>query len=121
MNLKMLFHPLHFKKVSISENPKYVQFDNGISTEAEEQSVILIMPMPVLATLLLLVTMTSAGNTAPPQYMVRLYQRHAQHPDSHRGAVRCLLPTHGEFLTSIGDSYYFNTILKCWHAQELCL
>ena len=121
MNLKMLFHPLHFKKVSISENPKYVQFDNGISTEAEEQSVILMMPMSVLATLVLVVTMTSAGDIAPPQYMVRLYQRHAQHPDSHRGAVRCLLPTHGEFLTSIGDSYYFNTVLKCWHAQELCL
>ena len=59
----------------------------------------MIMPMSVLATLVLLVTMTHARDIAPPQYMVRLYQSHAQHPDSHQGAVRCLLPTHGEFLT----------------------
>ena len=73
------------------------------------------MPMSVLATLVLLVTMTNAGDIAPPQYMVRLYQRHAQHPDSHQGAVRCLLPTHGEFL-NIGDSWcnqHYSKVLEC--------
>ena len=76
------------------------------------------MPMLVLATLVLLVvlvTMTSAGDIGPPQYMVRLYQRHGQHPDSHQGAVRCLLPTHGEFL-NIGYSWcnqHYSKVLEC--------